>query len=297
MLTDFRAKIQKYLDRGESVQVVAPPGFGKSRFGSPFPNAAFLDFNLVAPKNLGSVLDFFKSHVQFTDHTIIVLDEIDELLTNNYEPFWVYLKAIRDQHKYHLAYLFLVQRPISSSHRPLLGDLFEIASEHIEYLPALEPSEYDLFGSNPSPKQLLQIQKDSGGIPALVKICAMSLRDNSSLNPDSNPKLAGLLEEMLSVSPDHPAYTHSQIIRDFLTGQSSSALSASETRLLDLLTSHSGQLVSKDQICEAVYPDVKNKAGISDHAIDQLVHRLRSKIKDQGSVVTHRGLGYKLSQS
>ena len=53
--------------------------------------------------------------------------------------------------------------------------------------------------------------------------------------------------------------------------------------------------ISKDQICATVYPDVKDRAGISDHAIDQLIHRLRTKIKSKYTVTTHRGLGYQLS--
>ncbi|MBI1863620.1 helix-turn-helix domain-containing protein [Candidatus Woesebacteria bacterium] len=52
-------------------------------------------------------------------------------------------------------------------------------------------------------------------------------------------------------------------------------------------------IVSRDQICQAVYPDVKNYSGISDHAIDQLVHRLRSKVPNY-KILTQRGIGIKL---
>ena len=74
-----------------------------------------------------------------------------------------------------------------------------------------------------------------------------------------------------------------------------SELTAAETRLMDLFMANRGQMVSKNQICDVVYPDVKNKAGISDHSLDQLIHRLRSKIQNQYTLTTHRGLGYKLS--
>ena len=295
MLADFKAKIQTFLDRGESVQIIAPPGFGKSRFGRSFQKHIYLDFNLVAPKSLDSVLQFFKDNFHVSDHMIIILDEIDELLTPDYQPFWVYLKAVRDQYKTRLSYLFLVHQPISAKNRPLLGDLFEIASEHLEYLPVLDTSEYDLFGLSPTQNNLKTIKKLSGGIPALVKICSFALRDNTPLTPDSNPKLAGFLEELVTASPHHPAYSQSQIIQDYLSTRSSSDLSASETRLFELLKTHSGQIVSKDQICEAVYPDVKNQAGISDHSIDQLIHRLRAKVSKDYQITTHRGLGYKIT--
>jgi len=64
---------------------------------------------------------------------------------------------------------------------------------------------------------------------------------------------------------------------------------------LDLLLAKKEEIVSKDIIAQTVYPDVKNYSGVSDHAIDQLVHRLREKIKDKYSLQTHRGLGYKIT--
>ena len=275
MLSDFRAKIQTYLDRGESVQVIAPYGFGKSRFG----------------KSLGGL--FIDPHIDFdimakiqssAERKLIVLDSFDEIPANL--QLFNFLKGLRDRHKYQLSYVFLTHKLLN---QPILGDLLKLISEHIEYLPPLEPSEYDLFGFSPTPKQLIEIEALSAGIPILVKHCALAMRDGK------NPTTPAFLPEMLAESPTHPAYANSSLIQDFLKNQT--VLSASETRLLDLLKSRSGQIVSKDQICEVVYPDVKNKAGISDHAIDQLIHRLRSKIKDQGSIVTRRGLGFKLVPS
>ena len=101
------------------------------------------------------------------------------------------------------------------------------------------------------------------------------MRDGQSLDSTQNPQIAAMLVK---------------------TGKTKlSQLTAAETRLMDLFLTNRGQIVSKNQICDVVYPDVKNKAGISDHALDQLVHRLRVKIKNQYTLTTHRGLGYKLS--
>lgn len=150
------------------------------------------------------------------------------------------------------------------------------------------------FGFSPTPKQVDQITKLSGGIPALIKICAMALRDESSLDPEKNPKLKAQIEEMLSVSGDDPVLSCSQLVCEYLDSHRSTNLSATETRLLNLLLENRNQIVSKDQICATVYPDVKDRAGISDHAIDQLVHRLRTKVKSKHTITTHRGLGYQL---
>ena len=276
MWADFRTKIQKFLDRGESMQIVAPYGFGKSRFGKSL-NGLFLDPNLLQSPD--EMLQTVKTS---PERKLIVFDSFDELLTPDYSPFFKYLKALRDQHKYQLVYVFLTHKIAPNT--PILGDLYQLVTEHIEYLPALEPTEYDLFGFSPTPKQLKEIEALSGGIPILVKTCVLAMRDGTSPHPT-------FLEEMLNESPNHPAYTKSQLIQNY---RASNTLSASETRLLNLLLEKTGQIVSKNQICQAVYPDAKNYSGISDHAIDQLIHRLRAKIKNKYTLTTHRGLGYKL---
>lgn len=285
MLSGFKAKISAWLDKGESVQIIAPYGFGKSRFGRSL-DGLFLDPNILQTPEamLAAVKDS-------SERRLVILDSIDEYLSPDYSPFFKYLKGLRDQHKYSLAYVLLTHRPLGLRHQPVLNSFYSLATEHVEYLPALETSEYDLFGFTPASKQLQDIATQSGGIPYLVKACILAMRDGHPLNP---AKLAGPIEAMLTDVPDHPAYAKSQLVQDYLATRKATQMSAAETRLLDLLQSQAGQIVSKDAICEVVYPDVKNRAGISDHALDQLVHRLRAKTKDRYTISTHRGLGYKL---
>lgn len=282
-------QIKQFLNRGESVQVVAPPGFGKSRVGKA------LGGFLIDPNLLQTPQEMLAAIKQSSERKLIIIDGLHKIISDDYRPLFQFLKGLRDTHKYQLAYVFLVNRAIGYQYQQLLGDLYEIITEHIVDLDPLEPSEYDLFGFTPTPTQLTQIKKLSGGIPALVKICVMGLRDNISLEPDHNPKLKAQLEEIITACPKHSSYPNSQLIINYLKQRSSTQLTASETRLMNLFLSHQNEIVSKDQICQAVYPDVKNYAGISDHSIDQLIHRLRSKIKDKYTLTTHRGLGYKLT--
>lgn len=288
-MDEFRKKIQTFLSYGESVQIVAPHGFGKSRFGRSL-GGLYLDTNLL--QSSAEIMDAIKSS---SERKLIVLDYLDHILTPEYSSLFKFMKAMRDQFKYQLSYIFLTSKSVTHDMLPIMGDLYEIATEHVEYLPTLSRSEYNSFGLpgfTPNSKQALEIEKLSGGIPTLVKICMLALRDGTSLDPEKNLKLKGQIEEMLSANPDHPAYAKASLLQNY----KSSELTAAETRLLDLLVANKGQIVSKNQICDSVYPDVKNKAGISDHSLDQLIHRLRSKIKDLGSkITTHRGLGYKLS--
>ncbi|KKS32251.1 MAG: hypothetical protein UU93_C0008G0013 [Candidatus Amesbacteria bacterium GW2011_GWA2_42_12] len=208
-----------------------------------------------------------------SERNLIVIDSLDRILNTEHRALFNYLKALRDSHKYHLAYVFLCHAEIKANE--ILDDLEYLVSEHIEHLPPLTSDEYDLFGFQPTPKQLKQLIELSGGIPALVKVYVLAMRDGQSLDSTQNPQIAAMLVK---------------------TGKTKlSQLTAAETRLMDLFLTNRGQIVSKNQICDVVYPDVKNKAGISDHALDQLVHRLRVKIKNQYTLTTHRGLGYKLS--
>ena len=330
-------RIQTILSRGESVQVVGLPGMAKSRLARKIPGI-YLDTNLLIPRDLPAFLNHFAANLGLADlstqssqlcgliasrlagqDSTIVIDSLNVLLTPDFSPLFVFLKALRDQNKYHLKYVFFYRglTPLSASFQPLLDDLYEIASENIVFLPAIADSNLKSTILNdfspdldftPSPHQITDINHLSGGIPALVKIVMQSLRDHLGLDPHTHPRLKAQLEEIrlaLGSSPNPQLLAkhgltnaagqlRSQLLADYLTLHSPASLSGAETHLLNLLQTHSGQILSKDQICEAVYPDVKNRAGISDHAIDQLIHRLREKVKNQYTLTTHRGLGYRL---
>jgi hypothetical protein len=74
-------------------------------------------------------------------------------------------------------------------------------------------------------------------------------------------------------------------------------LSVAQYRLLDLLLSHEGQVVSRDAIVEKVWQE-EESMGISEQAIDALVRRLRDRIAaldpDHVYIVTVRGHGFRL---
>lgn len=74
-------------------------------------------------------------------------------------------------------------------------------------------------------------------------------------------------------------------------------LTKKEHLLFSLLESNIGNICERDQIIETVWPEYK-ELGVSDWAIDRLVARVRTKIKQQASpyeIVTVRTRGYKLS--
>ena len=74
-------------------------------------------------------------------------------------------------------------------------------------------------------------------------------------------------------------------------------LSPAQYRLLTTLLDAEGQIVSRDQIVSAVWPE-EAAEGISEQAIDALVRRLRERLSaldpDHRYVVTVRGHGFRL---
>jgi len=73
-------------------------------------------------------------------------------------------------------------------------------------------------------------------------------------------------------------------------------LAPKEFALLAYLYEHAGQVCSKDDIGEAVWPEYHE--GVYDYQVENLVRRLRSKLEPDSAnpqmLLTIRGLGYKL---
>ena len=84
----------------------------------------------------------------------------------------------------------------------------------------------------------------------------------------------------------------------FLGGQElSPPLSAAQYRLLELLSEREGQVVTRDEIVTVVWSE-QDALGVTEQAIDALVHRLRDRIAaldpDHEYIVTVRGHGLRL---
>ena len=77
-------------------------------------------------------------------------------------------------------------------------------------------------------------------------------------------------------------------------------LSLPQYRLLELLANNPGRICTRDEVVEAVWPDVVGE-GVSEQAIDALVRRLRDRLAeaDPGRqfIVTVRGHGFRLDNA
>jgi hypothetical protein len=84
-----------------------------------------------------------------------------------------------------------------------------------------------------------------------------------------------------------------------MTSQNGKEFTKKEHLMFTFLKAHEGELCEREAIIEAVWPEHRD-LGVSDWAIDRLVARLRSKLKDHASpysVVTVVTRGYKLVKS
>jgi pSer/pThr/pTyr-binding forkhead associated (FHA) protein len=75
-------------------------------------------------------------------------------------------------------------------------------------------------------------------------------------------------------------------------------LSKKEYDLLLLLYKNAGNICSRDEIIEAVWPESQEAAAISDATIDQLIHRLREKVEPEPArpsrIISKKAFGYML---
>lgn len=75
-------------------------------------------------------------------------------------------------------------------------------------------------------------------------------------------------------------------------------LSKKEYDLLLFLYQNAGNVCSRDEIIEAVWPESRDPSAISDATLDQLVHRLREKVEPDPArptrIVSKKAFGYML---
>jgi len=75
-------------------------------------------------------------------------------------------------------------------------------------------------------------------------------------------------------------------------------LSKKEYELLLFLYKNAGNVCSRDEIIEAVWPESKDHSAISDATIDQLIHRLRVRVEPEPAkpsrIISKKAFGYML---
>jgi DNA-binding response OmpR family regulator len=75
-------------------------------------------------------------------------------------------------------------------------------------------------------------------------------------------------------------------------------ISKKEYELILFLYKNAGNICSREEIIQAVWPESKDPSAISDATIDQLIHRLREKVEPEPAkptrIVSKKAFGYML---
>ena len=83
----------------------------------------------------------------------------------------------------------------------------------------------------------------------------------------------------------------------FFGDETISDLTAQEFKLLSFLIKNPTRVCERDEIITAVWSDTKTAEGVSDEALDQMVHRVRKKIEDEADnpkhLLTVKGRGFR----
>lgn len=155
----------------------------------------------------------------------------------------------------------------------------------------------------------LLIFKESGGFMAIAKRLFEAVI--SGLNIEAvitNPNLSIHLSYQLDLIIESGSYGHLEIpiLNTYIKLKNKpnqvvdvvgnlnfdKRLTAGEYKLLEFLLKNKNKIVSRDESIEAVWGNFATKA-VADHALDQLVHRLNSKLKNSSvQLETIRGRGH-----
>jgi hypothetical protein len=228
-----------------------------------------------------------------------LLNNKDQIQTNNI------LKSFRDQNKKNITYVFLSDPTlfIPPNH---LDNLYDIVAENIIFLPASNGQDLDQkiitiakdINFKPTNHQTEQIKTLSGGIPGLIKSCLLSFQ-NKQAPTISNPKILGLLKQInpflqkkhIEVADktgliDSKGQIRSLLLKDYLNSlKPKIKLTKTEHLIFSHLKKHKNKICTRDNLIKAGWPN-DNQSGVSNHAIDQIISRLRQKLSSSTYTIT-----------
>ena len=255
---------------------------------------ALLDQILAAPSPLG-----------------LLLDRFDALTEQTHSSIYSNLRALRDDHKYELAYVIATRHPLDPH-----NELAELFFAHTLWLGPLSESDTawnvaryaQRSGLNWDIEVRRQMAVLSGGYPALLRAICEAHTDGCPLSTtdlSQHPAVQRRLDEFWADQPDAVTLQRCGLNNNplLVTSQQpyqidTSELTAKEHALWEYLQAHPDQVCEKDDLIRAVWPEDRIfERGVRDDSLAQLVRRLREKIEVDPSKPRHihtvAGRGYR----
>ncbi len=265
---------------------------------------------ISTPTTLSSVVDTMKTELETSSRKLCLVFDRFELFSLQSESGRVIannLRALRDNFKYDLTYLLSMRRPLEVE-----NELAELFLAHTLWLGPLTDSDARWSVLQFAARHNLQWKDEimerivslSGGYPSMLRAACEAAAAGTPLEVDAlqNSRPVELrLAEFWADAPDEHARKESRLdglallIKGARITKLNQELTAAEQRLLEHFVARSGQICSKEELIQAVWPEEKLVAGLRDDSLTQLVHRLREKVDPEGKylIQTLPGRGYR----
>jgi hypothetical protein len=269
-----------------------------------------LDESSSVPAALSSVITLVGQELNHENKKLcFILDRFDlfQLDSPAGKTTANHLRSLRDRVKYNLTFVFSTRRPLDPA-----SELSELVFANTLWLGALTQedafwsvgqfaSRHDLHWNDEMIRKIVSL---SGGYPSMLRgVCeAAAAGLPVELEAMRNtPAIQFRRSEFWSDVPDVEAVEKSGLLDLPLLMEHSrqeggkGELTAAEQKLLDTLIARSGQVCSKEELIQAVWPDEKLATGLRDDSLTQLVHRLREKVDplEKNRIQTLPGRGYR----
>ena len=160
----------------------------------------------------------------------------------------------------------------------------------------------------PSKNQIIKIHGLSGGHVGLIKSLYLLLRTDHRLSLTesvliSNPSIIARLDALVKDSKDIDVSLFtlkSSLLERYKKGSKGILLlfTSQELEIWNLLQSRKGEIVTRDIVAEIIWKN-NTEEKYSDWAIDQVIHRIREKIRKAKSphkILTKKGQGFILQE-
>lgn len=255
---------------------------------------------------------------------LIIADNAEALENEKGRALIQRLKDIRERYRPQTTILLAAERNVLGAEAfSESSSLRSILMENILYISPLNESESRSFAQaiakqmsfKLSEKLLKQLVEASGGAPRIIKrLVKLAQTDEKHLlevlkSPSLDQKLSFDLESLVIFTHSNPNYSFNSPLlsslrpktetKDKIAGvQFSVTLTKQEFALAKTLIENKGELVGREEMIKAIWPT--NLYETSEHALDQMIHRLKKKLESATptcTLITYRGRGAKLEQS
>jgi hypothetical protein len=266
--------------------------------------------------NLYSLIEQEIQKICDTKNLVIIIDHMQELSSPELKPFFVNLYNIYRKLEPKLNFIFIFNKKIeSNSNLANFGLIGRLITQNIIKVSSFNNSDANWFieekekqlGFTLPTKVKELVIKLSGGYPRTIKRLAESIGRKNNINElTENPSIDSTLNlhleeltqyhENLPIIPLLEKYLE---IRNKTDGEMFgnvkllNKLTKNEEKVLIFLIKNKGEIVEREKGIEQLWG--KNAIEVSDHAYDQIIHRLRNKLKGstpKAEIQTVKGRGH-----